>query len=59
MAHVAVGFVVLGLLMSVLTWPVSAPLLAIPVLASVWIIRVRTVADRDGVTVRNLLDSRT
>lgn len=59
MAHLAVGFFALGLLVPVLTWPVTAPLLVIPVLISAWIIRVRTVADRAGVTVRTLVDSRT
>lgn len=58
MAHFAVGFLALGLLVPVLTWPVTAPLLAIPVLLSALIIRLRTVADRDDVTVRTLLGGR-
>ena len=57
MAHFAVGFFALGLLMPVLTWPVTAPLLIIPVLLSALIARLRTQADRDGVTVRTLLGS--
>jgi hypothetical protein len=55
MAHFAVGFFALGLLVPVLTWPPTAPLLIIPVLLSALIIRLRTQADRDGVTVRTLL----
>jgi hypothetical protein len=58
MAHFAVGFFTLGLLIPVLTWPVTAPLLAIPVLLSALIVRLRTVADHDGVTARTLLGSR-
>ncbi|MEZ0366589.1 PH domain-containing protein [Mycobacterium sp. pUA109] len=58
MAHFAVGFVALGLLIPVLTWPATAPLLVIPVLLSALIIRLRTVADHRGVTVRSLLGSR-
>ena len=59
MAHFAVGFFALGLLVPVLTWPVTAPLLVIPVLLSALIIRLRTQADADGVTVRTLLGSQT
>ncbi len=58
-AHFAVGFFTLGLLVPVLTWPVTAPLLAIPVLLSALIVRLRTVADTHAVTVRTLLTSRT
>lgn len=58
MAHFAVGFLTLGLLVPVLTWPLTAPLLALPVLLSVLIERWRTVADPQQVTVRTLLDSR-
>ena len=58
-AHLAVGFLTLGLLIPVLAWPVSAPLLVIPVVLSALIIRLRTVADPQGVTVRTLLGSRT
>lgn len=59
MAHFAVGFFTLGLLIPVLAWPVCAPLLIIPVVLSGLIIRLRTVADEQGVTVRTLLRSRT
>lgn len=58
MAHFAVGFFALGLLVPVLTWPVAAPLLGIPVLLSALIVRFRTQADDSGVTVRTLLGSR-
>ena len=56
-AHLAVGFFALGLLIPVLTWPPTAPLLIIPVLLSALIIRLRTQADDNGVTVRTLLGS--
>ncbi|MBY0441980.1 MAG: PH domain-containing protein [Mycobacteriaceae bacterium] len=59
MAHLAVGFTTLGLLVPVLTWPLTAPLLVIPVLLSALIFRLRTVADDRGVTVRSLLSSQT
>ena len=59
MAHFAVGFLALGLLIPVLAWPPSAPLLVIPVVLSALIVRLRTVADERGVTVRNLLRSQT
>nr|WP_198965957.1 PH domain-containing protein [Mycobacterium shottsii] len=58
-AHLAVGFATLGLLIPVLTWPPSAPLLLLPVLVSALIIRLRTVADENGVTARTLLGSTT
>ena len=58
MAHFAVGFFALGLLVPVLTWPVTAPLLIIPILLSALIVRLRTQADDRGVTVRTLLASR-
>jgi hypothetical protein len=45
MAHLAVGFLTLGLLVPVLTWPSTAPLLVISVVLSALIIRLRTVAD--------------
>jgi hypothetical protein len=59
MAHLAVGFLTLGLLIPVLAWPLSAPLLVIPVVLSAMIVRLRTVADNQGVTVRKLWGSRT
>ncbi len=58
-AHLAVGFLTLGLLIPVMLWPPSAPLLLLPLLLSALIVRLRTVADDRGVTVRTLLDSRT
>ena len=58
MAHFAVGFFALGLLVPVLTWPVTAPLLIIPALLSALIVRLRTQADGNGVAVRTLLGSR-
>jgi Bacterial PH domain len=57
MAHLAVGFLTLGLLIPVLAWPPCAPLLVIPVVLSASIIRLRTVADGQGVTVRTLMGS--
>jgi len=59
MAHFASGFGALGLLALVLAAPLTAPLLVIPVMASVLIVRLRTVADTRTVTVRTLLGSRT
>jgi Bacterial PH domain len=59
MAHFAVGFLALGLLIPVMTWPPSAPLLVIPLVLAALIVRLRTVADDDGVTVRTLLGSQT
>jgi hypothetical protein len=58
MAHFAVGFFALGLLVPVLAWPVTAPLMIIPVLLSALIVRLRTQADDSGVTVRTLMGSR-
>ncbi len=58
-AHLAVGFLTLGLLIPVMLWPLSAPLLVIPVVLSALIVRLRTVADERGVTIRTLLGSRT
>lgn len=58
MAHFAVGFLALGLLIPVLTWPLTAPLLVVPILLSALITRWRTVADAQQVTVRTLLGSR-
>lgn len=60
MAHVAVGFLTLGLLIPVLTWPTWAwPLLVIPIVLSTLIVRLRTVADEETVTARTALSSRT
>ncbi|OBK15681.1 PH domain-containing protein [Mycobacterium asiaticum] len=57
-AHLAVGFVTLCLLIPVTAFPWSVPLLLIPALLSAMIVRLRTVADDRGVTVRTLLGSR-
>lgn len=59
MAHLAVGFVAVCLMAPVAVWPPAAALLLVPVAVSVWIIRVRTVADSAGVTARTLAASRT
>ncbi len=59
MAHFAVGFFALGLLVPVLTSPIWAPLLILPVILSAVIIRLRTVAAAQTVTARTLLGSRT
>jgi hypothetical protein len=60
MAHLAVGFLTLGLLALVLAKPaVFAPLLVLPVLASTIVVRYRTVADADTVTARTLVRSTT
>src|ERR1700739_237381 len=59
MAHFAVGFFALGLLVPILTWPATAPLLIIPVVLSALIIRLRTQADQRGVSVRTLIGSQT
>jgi hypothetical protein len=58
-AHLAVGFFALCLLVPVMTWHWLAPLLVIPILLSAMIARLRTVADRDTVTARTLLGSST
>ena len=42
-----------------LTWPLTAPLLVLPLLLSALIFRLRTVAGDRGVTVRTLFGSRT
>ena len=59
MAHFAVGFLALGLLALVLAVPWTAPFLLIPLVLSLMIIRLRTVARRDSVTARTLLGSTT
>lgn len=56
-AHLAVGFLTLGLLIPVMLWPPSLPLLILPVLLSAMIVRLRTVADDQGVTARTLFGS--
>jgi hypothetical protein len=60
MAHFAVGFLALGMLAVVFAGPSwFALLLIIPVGLSAFIIRYRTVADRDTVTARTFLASQT
>jgi hypothetical protein len=59
MAHFAAGFLTLGLLVPVLTWPLTAPVLVIPFALSAMIARLRTVADTHAITARTLLGSRT
>ena len=61
MAHLAVGFLTLGVLVRCSTWPSlgQAPYLVIPVILSALIVRLRTVADAQTVTVRTLLGSQT
>ena len=60
MAHLASGFLALGLLVLIPVFPAWGEVfLVIPILASVAIVRLRTVADRDSVTARSLLGSRT
>ena len=60
MAHFAVGFLALGMLAVVFAGPSwFALLLIIPVGLSAFIIRYRTVTDRDTVTARTFLASQT
>jgi hypothetical protein len=60
MAHFASGFLALGLLVMITIFPAwGAVFMVLPVLASVAIVRLRTVAGRDTLTARTLLSSRT
>jgi hypothetical protein len=60
MAHFAVGFLALGMLAVVFAGPSwFALLLIIPIGMSAFIVRYRTVADRDTVTARTFLASQT
>ena len=60
MAHLASAVLALGLLVLIPVFPTwGAAFLVIPILTSVAIIRLRTVADRDTVTARTLIGSRT
>ena len=60
MAHFAVGFLALGLLALVFAGPSwFTLLLLIPIALSAFIVRYRTVADRDTVTARTFLASQT
>lgn len=58
MAHLGVALLILALLPLVGNEPTwFAPLLVIPVLLSVMVVRYRTVADRAGITARSLFGS--
>jgi len=60
MAHLASAVLALGLLVLIPVFPTwGAAFLVIPILTSVAIVRLRTVADRDTVTARTLIGSRT
>ena len=60
MAHFASGFLALGLLVMITMFPTwGAVFMVLPVAASFAIVRLRTVADRDTLTARTLLRSRT
>lgn len=60
MAHFAAGFLALGLLALIPAFPTwGALLLVVPIVVSVAIVRLRTVADRTSVTAHTLLGSRT
>lgn len=60
MAHLASAVLALGLLVLIPVFPTwGAAFLVIPILTSLAIIRLRTVADRDTVTARTLIGSRT
>lgn len=61
MAHIAPIFAALGLVGMFVPWlgPWSLSLLVIPLVISVAIERLRTVADRDAVTARSLLSTTT
>jgi hypothetical protein len=59
-AHIAVGFLTLGMLAIVYAGPPWASvLLVIPILLSAAIVRYQTVADRETVTVRTFVASQT
>ncbi|WP_168214916.1 PH domain-containing protein [Mycolicibacterium sp. ELW1] len=60
MAHFASGFLALGLLVMITVFPTwGAVFMVLPILASVAIVRLRTVADRTTLTARTLFGSRT
>lgn len=60
MAHFASGFLALSLLVLIPVFPTwGSAFLVIPIMVSVAIVRLRTVAGRDAVTVRGLSGSRT
>lgn len=60
MAHFASAFLALGLLVMITVFPTwGAVFMVLPIVASVAIVRLRTVADRNTVTARTLVGSRT
>lgn len=59
MAHIAVGFLALSLLVFLTLSPWAAVALVIPLALSVLIIRLRTTADRNSLTARGVLTSTT
>jgi hypothetical protein len=60
MAHFASAFLALGLLVMITVFPTwGAVFMVLPIVASVAIVRLRTVADRNTVTARTLVSSRT
>jgi len=60
MAHFASGFLALCLLVMITMFPTwGGVFMVLPIVASYAIVRFRTVADRDTVTARTLLSSRT
>lgn len=60
MAHFASGFLALGLLVMITVFPTwGAVFMVLPIVASVAIVRLRTVADRNTLTARTLVSSRT
>jgi len=60
MAHFATGFLALGMLVFIPALPLwSAAFLAIPIIASLAVVRLRTTADHRSVTACSLFGSRT
>jgi hypothetical protein len=60
MAHFASAFLALGLLVMITVFPTwGAVFMVLPIVASVAIVRLRTVADQNTVTARTLVGSRT
>lgn len=60
MAHFASAFLALGLLVMITVFPTwGAVFMVLPILASAAIVRLRTVADRNTLTARTLVSSRT
>lgn len=60
MAHFASGFLALCLLVMITMFPTwGAIFMVLPIIASYAIVRLRTIADRDTLTARTLLSSRT